>query len=339
MKRPSTEHPEELFLEYLEGALSTEEHMVVEEHLNECGDCRAMLDELRQISAALGAHRESVFCPEPWELHEQAASGSRPSERIGQHLEQCAECSREWEEYGTPSQPDRMPLQVTDAFKALASRQQSDHEPQARKSFAAKAVSHLARLFSVPMLSLVPVAAAAVLAVVLLYPFGPLDPMLGLSTVQWTEMGNGPKATPKSLVAVEKQQVAVVLLFDEFYEAPSQELVDSLYQALQPPAELGRKFEFVQPSRLKTSIADVKIDPANPSALLQRLAQDFSVPVAVIVTVTAQETGYRISGELLDTKTGDSLERVVVPQVNDSALAAATKDSAFDLLSASSKSK
>lgn len=339
MKMPSTEHPEGLFLEYLEGALSTEEKMVVEEHLSECGDCRAMLEELRQISGQLKEERESVFCPEPWELHELAIEGREPTGRLAEHLEHCPDCARECLGYRATPQAEHMSHQVTDSFRALAARHQSRHEAQEYESITAKLTAFMSRLFRAPMLPLASVAAAAALAVVLLYPGGHIEPMVGLSDVPWRTVNAGPNGTAKSLVAVEKQRVAILLLFEGLRKRPPQKLIDSLYRELQPPDDLYGRFEFADPASVKASIGGMQIDPDNHKLLLQRLEQHLKASMALIVSVAGQKNAYRVSGQLIDTKTGDSLQRTVVSEVNDADLAATVKDSAVSLLSSNPKSR
>ncbi len=337
MKTQSTTHPEELFLAYLEGALSMEEKMIVEEHLKECGDCRAMLEELRQLCGALEGNRESIFCPEPWELYELAAQGIEPADGLAEHLKQCPECARELEGYRTTAQAEPISPQVTDAFKVFTARQQAPQVPLEGKGLGARLASFFGRLLHAPMLPLASVAAAAVVAVILLYPSQRIEPMLGFSDVQWRVARTGPKGTPKSLVAVEKQRVAILLLFEGLREKPSQEFIDSLYRELQPPGELCGRLEFVDPPRVKASISTIQFDPDNHKTVLDRLARDLHVSRALIVSVAVQKNAYRISGQLVDTKTGKSLEQTVISDVKDSALAETVKDSAISLLSSDKK--
>lgn len=334
MKTTASEHPDELFLEYLEGSLSPEETMVVQEHLKQCSHCRDRLDELREMSCLLQENRGSLFCPEPWELHELAASHGRPSGPLAEHLEQCSECSRELLEYQTPAKPRRMSTAVEDSFKALAARQQPHEESEPKRGIAAGLYSVLSRLFQVPVLSLASAAAAAVLLVVFLYPHGESQPMLGLSDVQWSMPVIGPKGTPKSLVAVDKPRVAMLLWFERFAKPPSRDLVDRLYRGLQPSEQLRGMFDFVSPHRVKASLGGRPIDRETNAELTDQLRRTVDVSRVLILSVATRGDQCQVSGEAFDAKTGTSLERITLPEANVADLEATVRDAAFTLLNA-----
>ena len=54
----------ELVTDYLEGALSPEEHERFEEHIAGCGGCKVYLEQIRQTIRALGSLPEDALTPD-----------------------------------------------------------------------------------------------------------------------------------------------------------------------------------------------------------------------------------------------------------------------------------
>ena len=54
----------ELVTDYLEGALSPEEHERFEEHIAGCGGCKVYLEQIRQTIRALGHLPEDALAPD-----------------------------------------------------------------------------------------------------------------------------------------------------------------------------------------------------------------------------------------------------------------------------------
>ena len=54
----------ELVTDYLEGALSEEERLRFEEHIDRCGGCRVYLEQIRQTVSVLGHLPPGVLSPD-----------------------------------------------------------------------------------------------------------------------------------------------------------------------------------------------------------------------------------------------------------------------------------
>jgi hypothetical protein len=160
----------------------------------------------------------------------------------------------------------------------------------------------------VPVRALATVA-AAVLVLVLIYPRGAPQPMIGLSQEEWKPASMhlmGPKrGIVKSPVpkGVEKPRVAIILRFQDFEESPDQKFVDTLYGRLNPSFRMRKRFDFIAPMDLEKAVGEGTLKVDTTEDLLEGLRRKFNVSQVIVVTVTAEEDQYQLNAELKDLAT------------------------------------
>lgn len=93
-------------------------------------------------------------------------------------------------------------------------------------------------------------AAAVALLIVMIYPRGVVESIIGLSGETWGPPK--PKLMAPQIVTPEKVPVvrpkaAVVVVFEKFGDRPEQKFVDSVYRSLEPTTLGEPKFEFIPP--------------------------------------------------------------------------------------------
>ena len=69
----------ELVTDYLEGALSEEERLRFEEHIERCGGCNVYLEQIRQTISVLGRLPEEALTPDAERVLLEAFRGWRAS--------------------------------------------------------------------------------------------------------------------------------------------------------------------------------------------------------------------------------------------------------------------
>lgn len=319
-------HPRESMLDYLENRLSQDQKTAMEAHLMECQDCKDYLREIAVITSALRDHRREVFCPDPMETLHYAQTGDGATGRISEHLETCGECSEEVKIHKRSHAGEVMSPRVHQAFQDLALGRAKEI-PQ-RRTLLSILLDRFRTVRTVPVMAL-GAAAAVVILVILMFPGGGVEPMIGLSSVQWA-----PRAVMgRPLVDGTKPKIAVVIIFKGFSDPVSQETVDSLYRALDPTWSMKTQFDFLNPSRVKESLAGARIKTNDTAALLDRLRNDLQATQALLLTVNAIADSFTVEAELVDASTGKTLEKTREKEVRSADLTAKLKQAWVRLMS------
>lgn len=316
MKTPN-EHPGPLLLDYIDGSLSSEDRAVVEAHVGQCDHCRTELRELESLAQILKSEKSRIFCPEPWEIQDLAGRGTPPDYELAEHLRHCPECREEFERFHSDISEESLPPKIKGAFLELISEPVADSRQT--ESWFQKIADRLAAAINLPVLGLASVA-AALIVVALLYPMGQDRSTLLVSSLRWDQNEAGLQGAPKGLEV--KPKAAIALMARNLSEPLSRPEVDSMYRAVYPPAELRKKFDFVDPASEATALDRYKERGASKTDLARKLHSELGVSKALFITLSQTENGYTVKYQLIDTKSGDSLGDEVSKGVSKDSLEA-----------------
>ncbi len=322
MKRPDpptlTGHPDDLLLPYVEGRLTPEDKIMVEEHLRMCPRCAAEAEEIRGLVAAL-KEKKRAFCPEPAVLFEAAKSTMEPREDLSMHLAECAACREELESYRNAPAREAIPLDLWRKLEGRVPQQPQGRETSHGGRVEADGLWH--RLMRWPAFSAAAAAAvAAVLLVVVLFPRGDGDMSVGLSAITWEA---APR--PKTAMAGDRSPLALVILFKGFPKSMPQREVDALYQALEPTMELNERYRIVSPADLSRALAGRSKARLGKKEIVASLKKRLDVSTAVLVTISPSGTDFTVEADLVDATRGNSLRQRTADGVSRSDLGARLK--------------
>lgn len=331
-KPPDTrygEHPEDTFLSLLEGRLSQEERAMIENHITECTECSREYKTFTSIVDHLKTNKD-LFCPEPWQLHEFLETGRDPDGNVSDHIHRCALCQEEIAAYEhrpvTVELPERVRVE-------LERRICNETQTATGSSLASVASRFIEWLTSASRISGVAVAAAAaVLALVLIYPREHVTQFAGLSTVTWNEP-QGALVPKTGLFEAKKPTVGALIVFQGFKKPPNQELVDELYRALRPTVEMRRAFGFVPPSDIRTMVAEEGLDSSNWKTMMEKLRTRFGAADAIVAELAPAGDRFRIEWQLIQIEPYRVLKKEVREGVSEKELPAAMKAALPSLLS------
>lgn len=342
MKDPSPPtsavHPDSALLEYLEGLLSPQDEAVIEEHLKACSDCTSRLEELKELTATLSAEKEA-FCPEAWQLFRYADAGEDTTGRIAQHLDHCSLCREEVEALRRSCLSEEvLPDKVRNAVHKEFSHTARGISPE-RSGLFTRFIERWLKVFLVPVTALGTVAAIA-LFLVLIYPWGHVAPVVGLSPVIWDPasalLGNGAglqKRVPSPGIGrLSRPRMAIVLRFKGLPEPVAQEWVDDLYWALKPDEEAARAAEFVNPAQIKQALEQSETMATEANRLAEQLYADLGASRVVVITVAPHREKFRVDAELVDAKTSRTLATTTVKSISQADLPGKLRDSVRALL-------
>ena len=190
-----------------------------------------------------------------------------------------------------------------------------EHRRASAKSVLAAAESksesiweRIRNFFNIPMTALATAAAVALL-LIMIYPRGGIEPLIGLSGETWEPPKPklmAPKIVRSKPPAAAKSKAAVVVVFEKFRKTPDQQFIDSAYQALEPPIVVGGKYEFVSPAKIKQAIANGEIKSANVADFKKGLESNLKVSKLLIVTIRPNEARYDVEAEQFDLVSGAS---------------------------------
>ncbi len=351
-KSTPREHFKDLLPVYLEGELAATDREAVESHLEKCLECFEELSALKQVVNVLKTDK-SVFCPEPWELYEFIENGESPGGKIAQHLEQCPLCSTEVAEYRQTAIQKTLPEEIENELKKVFPKPPQSGITTEIKNFG-WTKDWLSSIFRMPVLAL-GTAIAAILAVILLYPYGSIPTFIGVSSENWEEaipqvnakslfpetstrkeiaepaplIGHG--ASKPMLFEVAKPRVAPVIVFHGFDKPLPQSTVDSLYEQLRPSADLEKRFQFSTPAQLKQFLDKVKERHFSPSEALSAFYKEAKLNFALLENVKAEKYKFGLKSQLIDTHNGKILAESIESGLSGTELASKVSDS-LDLL-------
>ncbi|MEI7449271.1 MAG: hypothetical protein WCJ75_06575 [Desulfomonile sp.] len=169
----------------------------------------------------------------------------------------------------------------------------------------------IAPLFQVPVAALATVAAAALLVVVM-FPRGVPEPVMGLSSEKWDKpqlMLMAPKSLPlKAEPAHEtpKLRMAMIINFKNFKEPINQETVDSSYRSIKPTAAMEREYDILSPYKFKEAVDQGEISTHNLQETMDGLVK-LGVSRALVLTVTARGNLFEVETDLKNLETGQTL--------------------------------
>lgn len=304
------------------------------EHMEECPDCSKQSDVIDQMLASLGDCRDA-FCPPVEQLDEFARTGEDPSGRIAFHVEQCLTCQTELAEYREHLTKGEMPDRVRAIFELHLSKRPASALSHEQDGVLSRILRAMWLLLGTHGRSLAAVAAAAVLLVVLIYPRGEIETVIGLSSVNWEKAPGlslmGPRISKSPRLS--KPTVAAILLFKGLDKPLAQDKIDEFYQALNPNRNMRSKFKFVTPAQLKEAFSDKDRKLTDKKALAARLAERFNVDQVVFVTIQCQEDCCKIAEEVVDTHTGNALGQAQTQVGTEKEIAGKLRHTVFPLLS------
>ncbi|MFH1117697.1 MAG: zf-HC2 domain-containing protein [Pseudomonadota bacterium] len=296
----TTDHPDELLLDFLENRLRGNDHTMVEEHLESCERCKREVRELDYVMGTLKELGEEVFCPEPWQLFDFAETGADPDGRISRHLASCCECAECVRAFRSTAGNEEVPSGLHRAVKKRFAGERSRNFLQLLKDRTASSF----RPYALGLAA----AAAVALIVVLICPGTGTQPRMGLSSVSWDH--GYPGVISKGLSRDDRKPlVAVILLFEGPESSMRLYRPDDLYEALKPSPELRRRFDFVSPHRVKEALESRTGAAFDKRSVLDRLDGDLGVSGVVLLTVKPEGGLTALEGEILDVGSGKSRGR------------------------------
>jgi len=320
---PLKGHPRAAFLEYLEDRLSPEDRDMVKRHIDTCEQCSVEVRAIERLITSL-KNRKEAFCPEPWQWHEFVKSGSDPKGELLRHLEACGLCAEEIAALRAVSSDAVLPNKLRVALEKQPGKLLEASRDSQTDGFRPRLFEWLRGDFRLPSMALSAVA-VAILAVVLIYPRGDIEPMIGLSSVTWglSEDTLHPKGVPPE---ERKPRVAVVLVFKGFKTLLSQNKIDELYEALKPPPGLMERYDLVAPSEVKAAIRAGMAKPENPPAALATVARDLHLSRGLLVTISPEHDKFRINASLLQAPSGALIRQETLDAVAADQLSARLRD-------------
>ena len=163
--------------------------------------------------------------------------------------------------------------------------------------------------FNIPMAALATAAAVALL-LIMIYPRGGVESIIGLSGETWEPPRPklmAPQIVTPEKVPVERPKAAVVVVFEKFRDKPDQKFVDSVYRSLEPTTLGEPKYEFIAPARIRQAVSEGAIKSENLGELKNGLASVIKVSRLLVVKISQNGSNYDIDAELSDLVSGASV--------------------------------
>lgn len=298
MKKPpppdADEHQDDLLLPYAEGLLDAHAKERVEEHLSRCAQCSSELEGLRETITTLRENPEA-FCLAPWQLYEYLNYGHDPDGMIAEHLEVCPACREISRTLSLEAQREEIPQAVLLRLQKPVPEALTSSSDAVRPGL--RLFGRFRRLLRAPAIAAAAVA-AAMLAVIVFYPYETPRSILALSTVSW-------QATPKPKSGhMSDRRAAVLLVLKDFAEPLPQSRIDSLYEALAPTMEMYERVRIVPPAMVKQAMEKKSVAFQDVDRIPAWLGKELNVGSVALVTVAAGPKGISVQSTLVDTKSG-----------------------------------
>ena len=287
----------DLRIPYLEDMLTDNEKSAFEQHLRICPDCAKDFEEISHWTTIVGNIKEQS-CPEPWELFDLVRADELSPELVA-HLDECHSC-REYEEaFRAGTSIKAMPAELRAKMVSTSDKPVEAPIWDLFDHWISPLAETIRNFFRVPVFAM-GTAAAVVLLIVLLYPTGGRQPMVGLSSVQWESVML--KRQLMSGDTAKRARLATVLLFENFDQSPAQTSLDSLYEQLEPISEIAARVDWVTPAEIKDAVAKKKLGFTDRSKILKGLREELGAAQAVLITVSARNGDSDITAERVDTR-------------------------------------
>lgn len=169
----------------------------------------------------------------------------------------------------------------------------------------------LAPLFHVPVTAWATVAATVLLVVVMLPRGGP-ESVVGLSSESWDRPGltlMAPKAlgpsVPESLP--ERAKLAIIINFKDFKEPVSQDVIDASYRAIRPTTAMEKKYDCIQPKRIKEVLEKDHTPVTNLKDALNVVHSTLGASKALVITVVSKGDKFELESVLKNLESGEKL--------------------------------
>jgi anti-sigma factor RsiW len=315
-------HPDDLLLPYAEGLLNPEERASVGEHIDECAECFAQVETLRETIEDLRAHK-GAFCPNLWELHEFAFHAHDAEGAVSEHIEDCASCREAVEAWKSEAARDRLPRQLWGRVnKALS----EDGAREVRmKEQPIGFLERLRAMFDVPGWAIGAVTVVVLLAV-FLYPRETPPSVIALSSVTWE---NAPK--PKVLQPTSKR-AAIIIVLKDFRPEPGRTKIDALYDAVTPTMDVYERYYVAPPATISEAVRKGLLDPSDRTKMLRGLRERLDLNKVVVITAVSKPEGMAFEADLIDTTAGKTLGKKTGSKLAEADLGPEMRRAALNLL-------
>ena len=317
----------DLRIPYLEDMLTDEEKSAFEEHLRICPECAKDFEEISHWTTILGNIKEQS-CPEPWELFDLVRADELSPELVA-HLNECHSCREYVEDYRAGTSAQAMPAELRAKMVSTSDKPVKAPTWDLFDQWISPMAETIRNFFRVPVLA-VGTAAAVVLLIVLLYPTGGHQPMVGLSSVQWESVVL--KRQLMSGDTAKRARLAAILLFENFDQSPTQNSLDSIYEQLEPTSEIAARFDWVTPAEIKDAEVKKKLGFANRTEMLKGLRDELGVAQVVFITVSSRNGDCDITAERVDTRSLEIIGKSEVKGVSVKEIAPNVKSTALSVL-------
>lgn len=326
----------------MEGTVLDDHRSLVEKHMSSCPDCRSEVRELERTIDALKKNKD-LFCPELWELLDFLQRKEDPEGKIADHLTKCPLCRQELEDLKQGCEESAAPESIRNLFREQTKQVVQPETAEPGRSTIVRLRELMASMFPRPLLAVASAAAVALL-LIFLYPERDVQQIIGLSTIDWQLPDSSEvKLRPKSLRLMgpsrssavperPRPRVAVLVVFTGFRRPCSQETIDSLYRSLSPSREISKRVELIPPSQVKEALSAPDGRSTDPALVAGTLFEKLNLSGVLYLTISAEDCGYRIQGEMTNAAIGGSDGKGRTDVAADGDLPEAVKNLVFALL-------
>ncbi len=276
-----------------------------QKHARDCAACSDRCNTIDTLIESLAEH-EDLLCPDPGLLYDYAVYGTGPREKLEYHIAHCESCRADLQTFQAWRHETATADRVKEALPA--GFEPKPRTPQRRPlvPYLREVIERVASSLSLSVMTPVATLAAVILLVIAWYPGSEMRPMLAVSSVQWEWAAKAGPWKPGS---------AIVLVLNGFTETPSQERVDALYKAVQPPPDVVKQARVLGPQAVKPVLDDLADQPPDRLRIGRLLKERLNVARLVYLTVTRNADQFSIAGVLIDTQSGKVRRREGVPAV------------------------
>jgi len=309
-------------LPYIEGLLNPEESASIEEHIADCAECYAQVNELRETIDGLRTHK-GAFCPDLWGLHEFAFYGRDPAGAISDHVEDCPACKELVETWESEASKEHLPQELWRRVNnALSKNRRKEVRIEEQPTGF---MERLRAMLDVPTWAIGAVAAVILLAVIL-HPRQLPPSVIALSSVTW-ESAPKPKVFQPS-----SKRVGIIIILKDFRPEPDRAKIDALYDAVAPTMDVYERYYVAPPAKISEAVRKGLVDPSDRTQMLRELKDHLGLDKVVLITVVSKPEGIAFEADLTDTATGKSLSMKTGSRLAESNLGPELRRSAINLL-------
>lgn len=323
--RDNSEELRILLLRYLEGSVSQEEESKVSRLLQASPEASRELEELKRLTQTLKTDK-TVFCPDLSEISEFCDTGDDPSGTIAAHLEECTSCREEANALKAFRPNANIPPEIWNRISDKLA-QRSQRTPSSRRSESSGLTLWFYSLFRRPILAVGAAVVAAVL-IVMLYPSKPTGPILALSSASW----ESDWTVKVPVVPGGRERTGLLMILKDLKPPINQQRIDSIYEGLKPDAEEQKRYDLVDPSRIKEALEGVASVGLPLEETVNMLQKKLGIRRVVVITLSSEDNQIRIRGELVDAASGKPLAKPVEEVASDQSLSSRLRNLVYGSL-------